>query len=469
MTPHMTPRRSPVSRPAVRGWLLAAGVYLLAVFHRSSLGVAGLLAEQRFGITAAQLGTFVLLQIGVYAVMQVPTGVLVDRYGPRRLLVVAATLLGLGQLLFAVAPSYPTALFARALLGCGDALTFVSVLRFSATHFSPRRYPVIVAITSTVGMLGNVLATLPLAQLLDHLGWTASFAIAATLSLVTAVAVWALLDDRTVAPRRVRRAAEVRSALRSVASRVAGAWALPGTRLGFWVHFSAMSVATSFAVLWGQPYLVKGAGFSTGAASAVLMAGVIACGVAGPAVGWFIGRYAHLRVALAVSVCAVTLVGWTVTALALGDSPPRPFVAVLFVVTLLGGPASMVAFAVARDYNAARALGTASGVVNVGGFLATAVVSVVFGEVLTLLGGSSAHHLRYALLVPVTVQALGTMRVVVWVRRLRCTLAERQRMGAPVPVPVRRRFFWDVRWPALEHHPQVGEPCLAIANGVSEG
>ena len=67
-----------------RGWVLAVAVYFLAVFHRSSLGVAGLLAEHRFGITAAQLGVFVLLQIGVYAAMQMPTGVLVDRYGPRR-------------------------------------------------------------------------------------------------------------------------------------------------------------------------------------------------------------------------------------------------------------------------------------------------------------------------------------------------------------------------------------------------
>ncbi len=91
-----------VERPAARGWLLTAAVYFLAVFHRSSLGVAGLLAEHRFGITGAQLSVFVVLQIGVYAAMQIPTGVLVDRYGPRRLIVVAAALMGVGQLLFAV-------------------------------------------------------------------------------------------------------------------------------------------------------------------------------------------------------------------------------------------------------------------------------------------------------------------------------------------------------------------------------
>src|SRR4051794_33574328 len=116
--------RSTARRPSVRSWAVAVTVYFLAVFHRSSLGVAGLLAEHRFGITDSQLGIFVLLQIGVYAAMQIPTGILVDRYGPRRMLVVASALMGVGQLLFAVAPSYPMALFARALLGCGDAMTF---------------------------------------------------------------------------------------------------------------------------------------------------------------------------------------------------------------------------------------------------------------------------------------------------------------------------------------------------------
>ena len=87
-------------------------VYLVAVFHRTSLGVAGLQAATRFGISPSQLSIFVLLQLGVYAVMQIPTGILVDRYGPRRLLILAALTMGLAQLLFAVAGSYPVALLA---------------------------------------------------------------------------------------------------------------------------------------------------------------------------------------------------------------------------------------------------------------------------------------------------------------------------------------------------------------------
>jgi MFS family permease len=431
------------SRTAVSGWLLAVGVYLFAVLHRTSLGVAGLLAEHRFGISPAQLSVFIFLQLGVYAAMQVPTGVLVDRYGPRRLLVTAALLMGAAQLLFALVPSYPVALLARAVLGCGDALTFVSVLRFAATHFSARRYPVLVALTSTVGTLGNILATLPLALVLHRAGWATGFGIAAAGSLVGGVAVWRLLPDATPAPRRVRAPAEVRAGITAVTRRVRDAWALPGTRLGFWVHFACMSTTTAFGVLWGSPYLIKSAGFSSAGAGAVLMYGVIAAAVASPVFGWLIGRRPIVRVPVAVGVCVVTITGWLVLVTAFGDRPPQWYVLTLFVVMASGGPASMAAFALARDYNHARTLGTASGVVNVGGFVATVIIALGIGWALDALGGTSAHSLRQAVLVAVAVQLFGTVRVIVWLRRVRGFALERLALGHPVPVTVVRRR-WDL-------------------------
>lgn len=153
-------------------WVTAVLVYLAAVFHRTSLGVASLEASQRFGLGPAALGTFTVLQIGVYALMQVPTGMLVDRYGARRVLTVAAVLMGLGQLLFAFATSYPLGLLARAVLGVGDAMTFVSVLRLVAAHFPARRYAAVASFTAAFGALGNLVSTVPLSMLLDGVGWT---------------------------------------------------------------------------------------------------------------------------------------------------------------------------------------------------------------------------------------------------------------------------------------------------------
>jgi MFS family permease len=436
--------------PAGRGlrspalaWLVAVAVYLLAVLHRTSLGVAGLLAQERFGITPAQLSIFIFLQLGVYAAMQVPTGVLVDRYGPRRVLLVASLIMGSAQLLFAAVPSYPVALLARALLGCGDALTFVSVLRFAATHFSSRRYPLLVALTAMMGTAGNIIATLPLALALRHAGWAPAFGGAAVLSLVAGAAVWALLPDPTPRPHAIGSVGEFRIGVSGVWQRVRTAWALPGTRLGFWVHFACMSAATAFGVLWGSPYLIEAAGFSPAGAGAVLMFGVIGAAVASPLLGWLIGHRPIVRVPLALTVCSVTIAGWLVLVFGFGDAPPRGYVVALFVVMALGGPASMAAFALARDYNHSRSLGTASGVVNVGGFLATVLIALGIGWALDLQGASTAHTLRWAVLVAVAVQAFGALRMTVWLRRVRAFALTKQAVGEPTPVAVVRRR-WDL-------------------------
>ncbi len=112
-----------------RAWLIwGTGVlaYVVAIFHRYSLGVAGLEAADRFGISASLLAVFSVVQLGVYAAMQIPAGVLLDRFGSTRLVVCGAVLMGLGQLVFAVATGMCTALLARILLGLGDAVTFVN-------------------------------------------------------------------------------------------------------------------------------------------------------------------------------------------------------------------------------------------------------------------------------------------------------------------------------------------------------
>ena len=437
-----------MARSARTGWSFAALVYLLAVLHRSSLSVAGLIAERRFGISPAELSVFIFLQLGVYAAMQVPTGVLVDRYGPRRILVTAATVMAAAQLLFASVPSYPAALFARALLGCGDAMTFISVLRFTALHFSPRRYPLLVALTGMAGTVGNVAATLPFAVALRHAGWGVAFASAGSLSALAALGVLAFVDDSDVRAARIRNVAHLRDGVGLVWQRVRGAWALPGTRLGFWVHFASGSAATAFGVLWGSPYLIKVTGFSTTGAGAVLMSGVIAAALAGPAIGWLIGNRPIVRVPLALGVCCMTVLGWLVLVTAFGYHPPRLYVVPLFVLTTLGGPTSMIAFALARDYNHARTLGTASGVVNVGGFLAAVLIALGIGWALDAQGGTTVHALRWAVLVAVGVQSLGTVRMAVWLRRLRAFNLGLQERGEDVPVPVVRRR-WDLPEPPL--------------------
>ncbi|MET0136071.1 MAG: MFS transporter, partial [Kibdelosporangium sp.] len=216
-------------------WAIGVVVYMAAVFHRGSLGVAGLEATRRFGVGPAALGSFTVLQLLVYAVMQVPTGLLVDRFGPRKTLTAAALLMGLGQVAFALATSYPLGLAARALLGFGDALTFISLLRLASAYFSAGSYSLVVSLTAALGGLGNLAATVPLTLLLGEVGWTTTFLIAGLLTAGYAIVASRLRDTPAgPAPRT-----EI-TGWRAVVANVREAWRIPATRLGFWVHFTTM-------------------------------------------------------------------------------------------------------------------------------------------------------------------------------------------------------------------------------------
>ena len=164
-------------------WLVGLSVYGLAVFHRTSLGVAGILAAERFGISASQLATFTVVQLGVYAAMQIPVGVLLDRFGSRRLMLVGLGLMTVGQFWFAFAQDFTGGLAARVLLGVGDAMIFTSLLRLVALWFRVKQAPMVTQVTGVLGQLGAIAAASPLAYALKQWGWTTSFTVAASVGV----------------------------------------------------------------------------------------------------------------------------------------------------------------------------------------------------------------------------------------------------------------------------------------------
>jgi MFS family permease len=408
-------------------WSMGLLIYIAAAFHRASLGVASMEAADRFGVGPAALSALTVLQIGLYALMQVPTGLLVDRFGPRRVLTASAVLMGAGQLVFALADSYPLGLLARAVLGIGDAMTLVSVLRLAATHFPAHRYAGLATMTVALGLLGNLAATVPLAMLLGGVGWTITFAIAGGATVAYAAVLMLRLRDEPhgPVPRQVRPSVSLCGALREVRQ----SWRVPGTRLGFWVHFATKFPPVVLALLWGFPYLVQAHGLSAGAASAMLSALVLGALVAGPLIGSLINRHPGWRLPFVVIYLAITLVTWAVLLGWPGPAPVALLVAA-FSWLSLGHPASSVAFALARDHNPAHRMGTATGMVNVGGFVAVTVSALAIGLLLDLTGS-----FRIALLPVLVLLILGTWRTAVWWRRTRATadvrpIRPRQRWGA---------------------------------------
>ncbi|MCD0482160.1 MFS transporter [Streptacidiphilus sp. ASG 303] len=443
----------PGGRAAWLAWGIGACVYALAVVHRTSLGVAGLDAADRFGVGASALSAFSILQVLVYAAMQIPVGLLVDRLGPRRVLTFGVVLLTAGQLGFAWSSAFAPALVCRAVLGCGDAMTFVSVLRLAARWFPARRNPMVAQITGMVGLSGNLVSTAVLSRVLHSRGWTATFTSTALLGLVVLALVATLLRDAPGQPRRLRgrprtaadplarRAPRVRV---PVLPQIRAAWREPGTRLGMWVHFTTQFPGNVFGLLWGMPYLVEGQRLPRSTAAGLLTLLVVSSMVCGLLFGQLVSRRPGARTPIVLAVVLGTGALWAAVLAWPGGRPPMWLLVVLIAFMGSNGAASLVGFDYARPANPPERLGTASGIVNVGGFVATAVTLLGIGVLLDAAAGPggayTAGSYRWAFCWLYAPMLLGLAMVV----RLRPAAARREAERAAAPpvaagVPASRR------------------------------
>ena len=152
--------------------------------QRSSLGVATLTASERFDTNAQQLATLAVFQLVVYAAMQIPIGILVDRFGAKVLLAVGAGIMAAGQLTVAFAPSLEFAIVGRMLVGLGDSFTFVSMIRMVNGWYSGAKASKIQQYFANAGQTGQFFSAVPFWFMLENLGWEPAFSIMAAASLL---------------------------------------------------------------------------------------------------------------------------------------------------------------------------------------------------------------------------------------------------------------------------------------------
>lgn len=421
------------SAPSWRAWIIwgiSVAGYVLAITNRTSLAAVGVDAADRFLLDASTLSMFAVLQLGVYGAMQIPVGLLLDRYGARPIITIGMALMAVGQLAMAFSPNVGIAIAARMILGAGDAAVFPSVLRLIATWFPAQRAPVMVQLTGIVGQSGQIIAIVPLAALLHATSWSVAFGSVAGLGILFTMLVALIVRNRppdrdadvsvdtdTGSIRVVTSAADTRVGIRA-------AWSHPGTRLAFWSHFATPFAGTAFVMLWGIPFLTAGEGRSQAQAASIMLLFVIAGMLLGPVIGALSGRIPHLRSrALVLPTVAVQAVVWLVVIAWPVPAPPWLLIA-LALALATGGPASMVAFDHARTHNPSHRLSTATGITNSGGFLAGMLAIFLIGASLDLQGAGtpdtySLEAFRLAFLTQVPLWLIGAIFIVIERRKTR--------------------------------------------------
>jgi MFS family permease len=412
-----------------RSWFVyGIGVfaYLIAVMQRTTIGVAGVAATERFHVSASVLSTLAVVQLIVYAGMQVPVGVLIDRIGSRVLMLTGTALMVVGQVAVAFAPTIAVAIVGRILVGAGDATVFTSLMRLVNSWFRGRIVPQLSQWIGNVGQLGQVLSAVPFALLLHLSGWTVAFLSAASLSVVALIGILAGVSDRPVGASEGPRPASWSDSMRQLRISLSR----PGTQLGFWSHFVTQSSGTVFSLMWGIPFLVFAIGIEPAEASALLTVLVGAGLISGPILGILTARFPMRRSNLVLGIVALMAAAWTLVLLWPGR-PPLWTIVVLIAAIGIGGPGSLIGFDFARTFNPLHSLGSANGIVNVGGFLASFVMMFLIGVALDVQATSDAEaelyqldHFRWAFAIQYVIVGVGVGFLIHARRRTRRRLRE---------------------------------------------
>lgn len=395
-------------------WCTGLLAYIVAVLDRSTFGVSALDAADRFAASPSVLSSFMVLQLIIYAGAQVPTGVLLDRFGPKAMIVSGLAVMSTGQLILALIHSLPTAIGGYAVVGLGDAFVFISVIRLIPNWFPASQVSLLTQLTGICGYLGQVLSAVPFLALLLYNGWEVAYTSVAALGVLSIVLALALIRDTPDGSR----AEDESTTLGDALAEVRAVWSRPGTRLGFFTHMGTHFSITSFTLMWGYPYLTAAQGLSRSLAGGLLTIAVAAFLVSGPVVGVFSGRNPDRRPALALAMIATIAAMWAVV-LALPFPAPTWLLVLLIVVISVGKPVSLVAFDFARTFNPRTTLGTAQGMVNTGGFIASLLVMQAMGVVIGAAGGYSFDAFRLAWTVQYLVWAGAAAGIVITGRKVR--------------------------------------------------
>jgi sugar phosphate permease len=371
--------------PTSRRWLLfgtLATVFLSVNVYRLSTAVIAEPLMAAFDTTGAQLGTLHAAFFYVYAVMQIPTGILVDRVGPRRTAAVGALVMNVGAIWFALAGSYPGALGARLLIGLGGSVIFVSMLRFCASWFRAEEFATMSGVCFAVGGLGGILATTPFALAVDAAGWRETLAALGLVGLVVSVLTYALVRD---SPERAALSPiagvpeQTRLTMGEVRKYTTRVLADRSTWVVSLLLFCTGGVNLTLFGLWGIPYVVQTYGTTVTVASLVTLLGGVGSVLGPPSIGWLSDRLGR-RTEFVVAGCMLFTLA--LATIAVTGNPPLPVVGIVFFVNgaLLG--TFVLTYPMVKERHASRASGISTGSVNGASFLGAALLPTVMGRAL---------------------------------------------------------------------------------------
>lgn len=357
----------PPLRLAWMTWGFGALLYVISFYQRVAPGVITDELMTDFALNAAALGNLSAFYFYSYVAMQIPTGVIADHWGPRKLLTLGALVAGLGTFLFALAPDVWWANAGRLLIGGSVAVAFVGILKLAGHWMPAKQFALASGMALFFGIIGAVLAGVPLRLLVDAFGWRPIMLASAVVTCLVGIGIWWFVRDDpkekgyasyayTHSDDGVKISLGVLAGIREV-FRYRNAWLL------YFIPGAVTGSTITFAGLWGVPFFSTHYGMEKTTAAAMCSILLVAWAIGGPIYGWLSDHLGH-RKPLYILGVVMLLIGWGVIFL-VPNLPLGLLIVLLIVVGFFSGN-MIISFAFARESAPPQLAGTASGIVNMG-------------------------------------------------------------------------------------------------------
>ncbi|WP_438824298.1 MFS transporter [Bacillus sp. JJ1533] len=360
-------------------WVIFASVLFTYVVMSSQRTAPGLITDQLmtdFQVTATTIGLLTSIQFLVYTGLQMPMGILADRYGPNFFLIFGAILTGVGTIIYSLGTHELILFLARILTGIGDATIWVNLVLILSRWFNEKEFTRLIGVAGMTGSLGFLMATVPFSALIVLLGWRGAFLSGGILLCLCGVFLYFVLVKKPNHPiiekKEVQREKTSVLLARIFSSRQA--WAL------FLCHFGLVGGYLGFIGSWAVPYGIDIYGMTRLGASQLIMFSLIGALLGAPIIGWVSSRIGMIKRPY-LFFHLVTVICWA-TFLLFREGPPLFLLTCLFFIIGFAFGSNSLTFAVVRKTFPTSESGMVSGFANTGGFLSAVLLPAIFGFVL---------------------------------------------------------------------------------------
>lgn len=394
-------------------WVVLVSVlmgYFLIVTQRTAPGLISDQLMKDFDISAATIGLLTSMQFLAYSGLQIPIGILSDRFGPNFFLIVGTVINGIGTFMYSLASNEMGLLVARFLVGMGDATIWINLVLILSQWFTGKEFIGLIGIAGMCGSMGSLTATVPFTAWISLAGWRTVFFTVGMILFLWGIFLYFVLVKR---PRQLKltdmkgnsHTNAVREKTLVILRRLLSnrqSWAT------FLCHFGIVGTYIGFIGSWAVPYGMSVYGMTRSGASQLIMIGLLGAIIGAPLSTWISGRLEKIKQPYIVAQ-TVNFLCW-VAFLLFSGKPPFILVLLLFFIIGFGNGTSTLTFAVVRQSFSNKEVGLASGFANTGGFISAILLPGIFGKVLDYFHTTSSivgYH--YGFIIPVFFSAFGIL------------------------------------------------------------